>query len=160
MWIARRSGTKPIDPGMLDNLVGGGVAAGTSVAATVVKEAWEEAGIPAALSAHARAAGSVGILRMQPDGLHRETIHVHDLELPSAFAPVNQDGEVAGYRLVDVDTLVTVLGNAEGPDVMTADASLVAVDWLLRRGFVARDDPAVTRLRALCRPAPMRVAPR
>ena len=33
MWIARRSPTKSIDPGMLDNLVGGGIAAGQSVAA-------------------------------------------------------------------------------------------------------------------------------
>ena len=31
MWIARRSPTKAIDPGMLDNLVGGGIAAGQSV---------------------------------------------------------------------------------------------------------------------------------
>ncbi len=43
MWIARRSPTKPIDPGMLDNLVGGGLAAGLTVAQTLVKEGWEEA---------------------------------------------------------------------------------------------------------------------
>ena len=47
MWIARRSPTKAIDPDLLDNLVGGGIAAGQSVPTTVVKEAWEEAGIPA-----------------------------------------------------------------------------------------------------------------
>ena len=45
MWLARRSATKAIDPGMLDNLVGGGIAAGATVAGTVIKEAWEEAGI-------------------------------------------------------------------------------------------------------------------
>src|SRR4030095_1097627 len=28
MWLARRSATKSIDPGMLDNLVGGGIASG------------------------------------------------------------------------------------------------------------------------------------
>jgi len=37
----------PIDPGMLDNLVGGGIAAGATVIDTVVREAWEEAGIRA-----------------------------------------------------------------------------------------------------------------
>jgi len=31
MWIARRSPTKAIDPGLLDNLVGGGIAAGVAV---------------------------------------------------------------------------------------------------------------------------------
>src|SRR5436309_3138537 len=45
MWLARRSPSKGIDPGLLDNLVGGGLASGASVAATIVKEAWEEAGI-------------------------------------------------------------------------------------------------------------------
>src|SRR5918992_1459821 len=43
MWIARRSAAKPIDPGMLDNLVGGGISAGSSLEETLVKEAWEEA---------------------------------------------------------------------------------------------------------------------
>ena len=50
MWFARRAPTKAIDPGQLDNLVGGGIAAGMTVAATVQKEAREEAGIPSALS--------------------------------------------------------------------------------------------------------------
>src|SRR5437867_2356931 len=44
MWLARRSPAKAIDPGLLDNLVGGGIAAGADAAATLVKEAWEEAG--------------------------------------------------------------------------------------------------------------------
>ena len=47
MWIARRSLSKAIDPGMLDNMIGGGVPAGLSVRETLVKEAWEEAGLTA-----------------------------------------------------------------------------------------------------------------
>src|ERR1700682_1229689 len=34
MWIARRSALKGIDPGMLDNVVGGGIAAGSTVRST------------------------------------------------------------------------------------------------------------------------------
>ena len=102
MWIARRSATKSIDPGMLDNLVAGGIAAGQSVASTVVKEAWEEAGIAAALAARAQPAGTVHICREQPDGLQRETIFVHDLWLPADFVPAGQDGEVVGHRLVSL----------------------------------------------------------
>src|SRR5258706_1829734 len=45
IWIARRSLSKAIDPGMLDNMIGGGVPAGLSVRETLVKEAWEEAGL-------------------------------------------------------------------------------------------------------------------
>ena len=51
MWIARRSPAKSIDPGLLDNLVGGGIAAGATIAGTLVKESQEEAGIDAALAA-------------------------------------------------------------------------------------------------------------
>ena len=83
MWIARRSPHKAIDPGLLDNLVGGGIAAGASVAHTVVKEAWEEAGLPAALARTARLVGTLEIRRAQPDGLQLETIFVHDLDLPT-----------------------------------------------------------------------------
>ena len=149
MWIARRSHAKAIDPGRLDNLVGGGVAAGASVPATVIKEAWEEAGVDAALARTATHAGTVGICRLQPDGLHRETIHVHDLALPPDFAPVNQDGEVADFRLVDIEESAALIGNDRGEDVVTADASLVIADWLLRHGHVPPGSQAFALLTAL-----------
>ena len=110
MWIARRSATKPIDPGLLDNLVGGGIAAGTSIADTVVKEAQEEAGIPAELASSAQPAGCVRIFREQPDGIQRETIHVHDLSLPPDFEPHNEDGEVAGFRLASIEEVAQWVG--------------------------------------------------
>ena len=53
-----------------------------SIAATLVKEAAEEAGIDAALAREAVPAGAVHICREQPDGLQHETIFVHDLWLP------------------------------------------------------------------------------
>ena len=146
MWIARRSPTKPIDPGMLDNLVGGGVASGVSVADTVVKEAREEAGISRALSANAEHCGTVRIFRWQPDGLHRETVHVHDLDLPEDFVPRSEDGEVVDYRLAPIDDVARWIGETDGDDVVTADASLVVVDWLLRHGYVRRDSAAFAAL--------------
>jgi 8-oxo-dGTP pyrophosphatase MutT (NUDIX family) len=136
MWIARRSATKSIDPGQLDNLVGGGVAAGVSIAETVLKEAREEAGIPNELAMRAERQGAVRIFREQPDGIHRETLHVHDLTLPPGFTPRNEDGEVADYRLASIEAIAGWIGDADGDDVVTADASLVIVDWLIRRGFV------------------------
>ena len=149
MWLARRSPAKAIDPGLLDNLVGGGVAAGVTVAATVEKEAWEEAGIPASLARKAIGAGTLHIRRMQPDGLQRETIIVHDLELPAGFAPSNQDGEAVEHRLVDLDEAARLVTFNHGPDVLTAEASLVVVDYLLRTERIARDDPHHAALAAL-----------
>ena len=137
MWLARRSATKSIDPGMLDNLVGGGIATGQTIAGTVVKEAWEEAGIGAELASTATLAGSVDIRRVQADGLQRETIFVHDLWLPAAFVPANQDGEAVAHRLVGLDGAARLIANADGPDVVTVDASLVVLDCLRRHGIVA-----------------------
>jgi len=138
MWIARRSPHKAIDPGLIDNLVGGGIAAGATVAETVAKEAWEEAGLPAALARTARPGGTLEIRRGQPDGLQLETIFVHDLDLPGDTLPVNRDGEVAEFRLVTPEQAARLLANESGPDVVTADASLVVVDWLMRHGYVPR----------------------
>jgi 8-oxo-dGTP pyrophosphatase MutT (NUDIX family) len=153
MWIARRSATKSIDPGMLDNLVGGGIAAGRSVATTVVNEAREEAGIPEALASQALAAGTVHIWREQPDGLQRETIFVHDLWLPAGFTPANEDGEVVDYRLVALDEVGLLIAIGEGPDAVTADASLVILDFLIRHDRIDATSHMYEALAALRHPA-------
>jgi 8-oxo-dGTP pyrophosphatase MutT (NUDIX family) len=153
MWLARRSATKSIDPGMLDNLVGGGIAAGQSIAETVIKEAWEEAGVPAPLASLAPPAGTVQIRREQRDGLQRETIFVHDLWLPPAYAPDCQDGEAIDHRLVTLDEAAHLITADEGPDAITADASLVIVDFLMRHGQIERDTAAYKALDALRHPA-------
>ena len=152
MWIARRSPTKAIDPGMLDNLVGGGISAGQTVAGTVTKEAWEEAGIDASLAAQALPADTVHIFREQADGLQRETIFVHDLWLPADFVPASQDGEVAEYRIVSLLDAGKLIATAEGRDVVTAYASLVVLDFLLRHGEIAPDAPEYTAFDALRHP--------
>jgi 8-oxo-dGTP pyrophosphatase MutT (NUDIX family) len=153
MWIARRSPTKAIDPGKLDNLIGGGIAAGLSVASTVIKEAFEEAGIDAPLAARAIAVGTVDVCRQQPDGFQRETIFVHDLWLPEDFVPACRDGEAVEHRLLRIDQTAALIANGAGPDVVTADASLVILDCLLRHGTIARDSPHRGELEALMHPA-------
>lgn len=125
MWLARRSATKPIDPGMLDNLVGGGISVGFSVEATLVKEAWEEAGIPAALAQKAEPGGTISVLREVPEGVQSEIVSVYDLELPQDFRPQNQDGEVSEFKLL-------AFAQVEG-EILTYEAGLVAQDCFKRR---------------------------
>jgi len=153
MWIARRSPTKSIDPSLLDNLVGGGIAVGQSVAATVVKESREEAGIPAAAAAGARPAGAVHLCRMRRDGLQRETIFVHDLWLPPDFVPAGEDGEAVEHRLVSLDEAAKLIAQADGSDVVTADASLVILDCLLRHAAIAADATDYLALDSLRHPS-------
>lgn len=137
MWIARRSDSKPIDPGMYDNLIGGGLASGLSVRATVVKEAFEEAGIGRDLAACARPCGAMRVAREVPEGLHAEIIFAHDLPLPEDFVPVNQDGEVAQFRRLSIEDVMREL---EAGAPYTADAGLVIVHFLVRHGHVTPDD--------------------
>lgn len=136
LWIARRSLSKATDPGKLDNLVGGGVPAGQSPRDTVIREAWEEAGLePLQLQGLVR--GRVlKLLRDIPEGLQREWIHVYDLELPAGLTPNNQDGEVAELSL---HPLAHALALAAG-EQMTVDASLVTLDFVLRHGLLDGTD--------------------
>jgi 8-oxo-dGTP pyrophosphatase MutT (NUDIX family) len=130
MWIARRAATKPIDPGKLDNLVGGGMCAGVAPLDTIVREAWEEAGIAADIARRAVATGTVRLLREVPEGVQSEVIFVHDLEVPRDFEPHNQDGEVAEFMCVKITALADMLN--EGAE-FTLDASLV-IRMFLDRG--------------------------
>ena len=130
MWLARRSATKPIDPGMLDNLVGGGMSAGIPPLQTIVREAQEEAGIPESLARNAVAAGTIELLRDVPEGVQSETIFVFELELPRDFQPHNEDGEVAEFKRVPIAEVVELLREDAG---ITLDASLVMMEFLRQR---------------------------
>jgi 8-oxo-dGTP pyrophosphatase MutT (NUDIX family) len=130
MWVARRSARKPIDPGMLDNLVGGGISAGSSLEETLVKEAREEAGIPAELARSAKRGGTVRILREVAEGVQSEVISVYDLALPADFEPKNQDGEVAEFQCLAFEEVLRLLRETEQ---FTLDATLVAMDYFNRR---------------------------
>lgn len=147
MWVARRSPTKPIDPGMLDNLVGGGIAAGTGVTRTVVKESWEEAGIPAPLASRAQPVCILHVERPLPDGLQDESLFAHDLWLPPGFRPANQDGEAVEQRKLSFEAVAALLDQDDGPQAMTLDATLVTLTALVRGGcFDAKERTALAAL--------------
>lgn len=134
MWLARRSATKPIDPGLLDNLVGGGLTAGLSVEQVLIKEAWEEAGIPAETARRARPGGTAHILRAVPEGVQSEAVHVYDLVLPDGFQPRNQDGEVSEFLLVEFHEVARL--------ELTLEARLAAQDYFSRRSARPGSAPA------------------
>src|SRR5260370_1122659 len=59
LWIGRRAPNKRVAPNKLDNVVAGGIGNGHGIAATLVKEADEEAAIPAELARRAGPGGAV-----------------------------------------------------------------------------------------------------
>lgn len=138
LWIARRSLDKATDPGLLDNLIGGGVPSHQQPHEALVREGWEEAG----LSAHEMVAVQAGrVLHLQrglqpphdtPDGLQREDLHVFDLALPAGRVPENQDGEVLNFTLLPIGDALALA--AEG--AMTVDAALATLDFADRHRLV------------------------
>jgi 8-oxo-dGTP pyrophosphatase MutT (NUDIX family) len=132
-WISRRSQAKAVDPGMWDNLVAGGMPHGSDPLATLVRECEEESGIPAALARGVQAHGHIEVLREIPEGVQWEHVYVYDLELPADFIPHNQDGEVAEHRRIDPAALLAIMSAG----AMTVDATLVTLDALRRRGWLA-----------------------
>ena len=149
MWLARRSLQKAVDPGLLDNLVGGGIGAAFRVDETVIKEAWEEAGIEPALARRSRPAGVLHSRRAMSDGVQREVLFVHDLALPPDFVPVNQDGEAIEHRLVSLAEAAHAISATASPHEVTPDASLVVLDYLLRQGAIRPDQPRYRAIAAL-----------
>ena len=129
LWIARRSDSKPTDPGRLDNLVGGGVPAGQSPREAVIREGWEEAGLEPRQMAGLATGGLVDLECDIPEGRQHERLHVFDLELPVGLVPSNQDGEVAEHRLM---TVAEALARAAAGE-LTTDAALATLDFAVRR---------------------------
>lgn len=147
-WIARRGPDRPIDPGKLDNLVGGRIAAGLTADETLRKEAWEEAGIAPSLLAGLNCLGAVRVEYSVPEGLHREILFVHDLWLPPEFTPLNQDGEVSGIRSVPLEDVIDDLLAGD----FTLDAGAVMIDGLMRLGAVLPEDPQYLDLLRFLKP--------
>jgi 8-oxo-dGTP pyrophosphatase MutT (NUDIX family) len=131
LWIARRSPHKPTDPGLLDNLIGGGVADGQTPLEALVREGFEEAGLSPALMAAARHTGVIRLDRPIPEGHQLEDLHCFDLPLPAGLVPRNQDGEVAGFECLPVAQALQVAAS----DEMTVDAARVTFHFAARHGL-------------------------
>ena len=133
LWISRRSPHKAIDPDMWDNLVAGGMPAGSDPLETLVRECDEESGIPPDLARRVEAHGVIDVLREISEGVQWERVYVYDLVLPADFVPHNRDGEVAEHRRIDPEALLAIMADR----AMTVDATLVTLDALRRRSWVA-----------------------
>jgi 8-oxo-dGTP pyrophosphatase MutT (NUDIX family) len=133
LWVGRRARDKLLDPGKLDHLVAGGVPAGYAPEQTLLKEAEEEAGLPADLARRAEPVGRIAYAFERAEGLRRDVLYCYDLELPESFWPVPRDGEVEAFELWDLDR---VLDAVRHTDEFKFNVNLVLIDLFLRRGLV------------------------
>jgi 8-oxo-dGTP pyrophosphatase MutT (NUDIX family) len=143
LWIARRAANKLLDPGKLDHVVAGGVPAGLTPAETLVKEAAEEAAIPASLASQAAPVAVISYAMERREGLRRDRLHCYDLDLPENFCPQAADGEVEAFELWPIDR---ALRTVRDTDDFKFNVNLVLIDLFLRRGLIG--EPGAAELRA------------
>ncbi|MGH7042795.1 MAG: DUF4743 domain-containing protein [Acetobacteraceae bacterium] len=142
LWVARRSAGKSLDPGKLDHIVAGGVPAGLTPAETLVKEAAEEAAIPAALARQARHVATISYAMERPEGLRRDCVLAYDLALPAGFRPRAADGEVESFELWPLPRVLTAV---RATDDFKFNVNLVLIDLFLRRGMIPPAEAEVLR---------------
>jgi 8-oxo-dGTP pyrophosphatase MutT (NUDIX family) len=138
LWVGRRASDKRLAPNKLDNVVAGGIGNGYGVAATLAKEAEEEAGMPACLIERAVPVGAVTYLMENEIGIRDGVLFVYDLELPAQFVPQNRDGEVVEFQLMPARH---VIERIRSTDDFKFDVNLVFLDFALRHGLIPIDDP-------------------
>jgi len=137
MWIGRRSLHKPTYPGMLDNMVAGGQPIGLGLRENLLKEAWEEAGIPAWLASGARPVGAVSYCCEGDGGLRPDTLFIFDLALPSDFVPVPRDGEIESFSLWPMEKVIATVRDTED---FKFNCNLVIIDFLIRHGLIGPEE--------------------
>jgi 8-oxo-dGTP pyrophosphatase MutT (NUDIX family) len=122
-WVQQRSLTKPNDPGLWDTLMGGMIPACDSLAQALERETWEEAGLRLHQLEGLRYSGRVSTRRPSEGrcGYIVEHIDWYRAVLPQGVVPINQDGEVAQFRLMHGDELCAALVR----DEFTVEAALI-----------------------------------
>ena len=138
LWIGRRAPNKRVAPYKLDNIVAGGVGNGYGAAATLVKEAEEEAAIPGGLIRRAVPVGAVSYRMETVLGIRDDVLFVYDLELPPDFVPIANDGEIVEFALMPADS---VIERVRTTDDFKFNVNLVILDFALRHGLLPVEDP-------------------
>jgi 8-oxo-dGTP pyrophosphatase MutT (NUDIX family) len=95
-WVSRRSPSKAINPGKLDNIAAGMVAGLESPEEAMRRESAEEAG-SSLQGTKLHPASSCFLSRALPEGWLFEESMVFTAETPQDFTPRNTDGEVSEF---------------------------------------------------------------
>jgi 8-oxo-dGTP pyrophosphatase MutT (NUDIX family) len=109
VWVQQRADDKATDPGLWDTLVGGLVAADETVAQTLERETWEEAGLRVDALQAVTPLGRLTIRRPVREGYMVEQIEMFEALVPAGLRPDNQDGEVQGFACLERAVLLDQL---------------------------------------------------
>ena len=126
-WVQQRSLAKANDPGFWDTLMGGMVSAQDTLQTALERETYEEAGLHLNQVSQLNYGGCVILQRPTGEaddegiGYVVEAIDWYRCTVPHGLQPVNQDGEVAQFQLLNrAELLARLQGNQ-----FTLEAALV-----------------------------------
>ncbi len=125
IWLQQRALNKATDPGLWDTLMGGMVAASDTMTQALQRETWEEAGINLTQVQALHAGGRFTVQRPNVVdggiGYVVERIDWFEGLLPANLHPVNQDGEVLQFALMQPEDIRRLLTDKK----ITDEAALI-----------------------------------
>ena len=144
LWVPRRAANKSTYPSMLDNTVAGGLATGEDPFECLIREADEEADLPAdVVRSRARCVDVVTYIYItdeervgEADFIYPECQWVYDLELPREVIPQPKDGEVEQFKLCDINEVKEQLAAGE----YKPNCAMVVIDFFIRHGILTADN--------------------
>jgi 8-oxo-dGTP pyrophosphatase MutT (NUDIX family) len=148
-WLQRRSMAKPMHPGKLDTIAGGGLRVGEKAIDAMAREAAEEASIPVDFSlSHLKACGTVSYQLsysfLNNPGSFPHVLYVYEMELPEDFVPQPNDGEVDEFVTMTESQVMEALYQDDFKPI-------VGVQWVAhfyRHGILTADNEP--HLQELC----------
>ncbi len=144
LWIPRRAKGKQTYPSMLDNSVAGGMATGEDPRECAVREANEEASLPAELVREkAVATGTITYIYVRGERaggesglIQPECQYVYDLELPEGMSCKPNDSEVEEFYLWTVGEVKEALARGE----FKPNCALLTLDFFIRWGILTKEN--------------------
>lgn len=132
-WVQQRAWSKSNDPGLWDTLMGGMVSGADTLGSALERETWEEAGLRLEQLRHIVRGGHIDIRRPCDDGHGAgyviERIDWYHCTVPDGQVPVNQDGEVEQFVLMDAGEMTARMHAGE----FTSEAALIQAELLEMR---------------------------
>lgn len=137
IWTPRRAKNKATWPGYLDNSVAGGITSGDGPWESIIRECWEEAGLPdEVVRPRLRQAGVITYVYRTPQGyLQPEIEYVYELPLPLEVRPRPIDGEAEDFQLWGLDEIRQRMQTGE----FKPNSALVIIDFLIRHGAITAE---------------------
>ena len=127
-WVQQRALSKSNDPGLWDTMMGGMVSSSDTVESALARETWEEAGLQVADLRDVHYGGRLNTCRPTEDGSGAGYVHEHIdwycCTVPDGMRPINLDGEVEQFVLMDAAQLLQIMQQGK----FTLEAALILAD--------------------------------